>query len=220
MLGTIGFSVAAITFFIFGYTSYQLAAHKPKYDRSGFLMAYTLITLACLVWAIGTQLASRYLHTSVLIGDLLLLMASTMLLVTTLPQKWHMVAMFGGALATLGLLLLRIKSSGAEPALINNVLIFNTPKAFGVLLVVILYFVWVRANMYFFAEVIDKDLQVLLRPAYFSSNVFAFLGVSGFLFSRKDITVVTSFCIIVASFISLVMVNNYVKARSIRKAHG
>lgn len=210
MIGTIGFIIASLAFLAYGFTSYKLAKHKNNFDRKSYFVAYILVATACVVWGVGIHLEQILLNNAVILGDCLLFGATIALLVTTVKKAEKVPAIITGILVFGLLLWVRLLSVVNNPTIIDGILVFNTPRIFGGLLSIAILIVWVKANMHYFTEVIDKKLQPILRPSYFSMNVLGFISVTGFLFARKSLTIIVSFSMLVGCFVLLSLLNYYV----------
>lgn len=210
MIGIVGFFVAALTFLIYGYTSYELAERKKTFDRASYLFAYLLIAFACVVWGMSINLSMSTLSNGVLFGDYLLLAATIALLLTLVKKEQKLLALAGGLLISGLLIWTRSATLDTNPVVSDGILVFNTPRVFGGLLALVVLVIWVRANMHYFTEAVDKKLQPIVRPAYFSMNVLGFISVTAFLFARKSLTIIVAFAMLVGSFIMLAVLNYYV----------
>jgi len=209
MLGTVGFVAAAIAFSLYGFSSFKLA-EGTNYKRADYLIAYVITATACLTWAISIQVAGNLLGW-VIAGDVLLLVASVFMLNSFMTRKLTLPYLLVAGAIISGLLYLRLTSTVSDPVIRSNVLIFNTPRLFGSLLSLALLVIWVRANMRYFDTVVSPRLA-LLRPSYYSLNLFGFVSVVAFLMARKDITIIIAFTILVTSFVFLTILNYYVKS--------
>lgn len=210
MIGSIGFFVASLAFLAYGFTSYKLAKHKQSFDRKSYLIAYILVATACAVWGAGIHLEQIVLNNAVILGDCLLFGATIALLVTSVKKAEKIPAIITGILVFGLLLWVRLLSVAKNPTVVYGILVFNTPRIFGGLLSIAILIVWVKANMHYFTEVINKKLQPILRPSYFSMNVLGFISVTGFLFARKSLTIIVSFSMLVGSFVMLSLLNYYI----------
>lgn len=210
MIGSIGFFVASLAFLAYGLTSYRLASHKKSFDRKSYLIAYILVAGACISWGIGIHLEQILLNNAVILGDCLLLGATIALLSTSAKKSEKLPAIISGVFVFSLLIWVRLLSFTKNPEVINGVLVFNTPRLFGGLMSIAILIVWVRTNMYYFTEIIDKKLQSFLRPSYFSMNILSFISVTGFLFARKNLTIIVSFSMLVFCFIILSLLNYYI----------
>lgn len=212
MLGTIGFITAAVTYLIYGYSSYNLAKKNPGFDREIYFTSYIFTAIACTVWALSINRVFFDLEVGVLIGDLFLLLASVLLLTTFIKQSLELPVLVLGSIASITLVLFRALSSDISPVVRDSVLVFNTPRVFGVLLAAVMLFVWVKANMNFYSKVVHPKLPNLLRPQYYAANLLGFISVTSFLMARKNITIIFAFGLLVSSFLFLVILNYYVQS--------
>jgi hypothetical protein len=215
MLGTLGFTAAAVAFLAYGITAHKIAK-GADFNRDDYLYSYILTALGCLVWA-AAVLAGHNTLAFVIVGDALLLVASAYLLNTLFSRKLTLPYILAGTLLLYVLLTIRLTGGGAEPIIRDGILIFNTPRLFGFLLGVLLLVVWVQSNMNFYRKVIDKKLPGLLRSAYFSANILGFISVISFLMARHDLTIITAFGLLVSTFALMAGLNYYVGSLPIRK---
>lgn len=207
MLGTLGFCAAALAFMAYAYSSTKIAKKSP-FGVQTYAWAYTVAALASIVWAAGTLAGNGSLETFVLVGDGLIMVATVLLLRTLVPAKHANLASIGAAVALAGALVWRAMDSGENPVMTDNILLFNTPRLFGAFLALVLLFVWVRSNMRFYQEVVLPAFKSdALRYTYFVPNVLAFMGISGFLFAEKSLTVVVGFTMVVMAFFALAGLN-------------
>lgn len=210
MLGIIGFLSAAIAFSLYGYSSFKLSKKSKNFDHTNYFWAYQLTALACIVWAFSIQGSILNLASGVLIGDMLLLLASVLLLTTLFKPSQELAIMAIGSLTSLVVIYLRINSSELDPIIRDGILVFNTPRLFGAILAIVLVLIWLKANMNFYERAISPKISQLLRPQYYTSNLLGLIGVVGFLIARKNLTIVLSFSLIVLVFLFLLLLNNYV----------
>ncbi len=216
MLGTLGFCAAALAFMAYAYTSTKITK-KSHFQIQTYSWAYTVAALASIVWAAGTLAGDGSLETFVLIGDGLIMVATVLLLRTIVPAKYVNPATVGAIVALAAALAWRAMDSGQSPVMDDNILLFHTPRLFGAFLAIVLLVVWVRSNMRFYQEVILPALKNdAFHYTYFVPNVLALMGISGFLFAEKSLTIVVGFTMVVMSFLALAGLN-YVVVKMARK---
>lgn len=217
MLGTIGFSAAALVVVLYGLSSTKLQKKGTDSRMKVYGSAYLVAALAFLAWAVGTQGSDSTLQASVLVGDGLLMVSTLLLLWTLAPAKYATILTTIAAVVSVLAVIYRAQVSGPDPIMRDSILVFNTPRAFGAFLALVLLLVWLRANMHFYERVVEKVVHTnLLRPSYFAANVLGFMGVSGFLFARKTVTIITSFTMVALAFATMAALN-YIALRGIQK---
>ena len=207
MLGTVGFGAATLVFLAYGLTAHKYATKEASFQLKTYSLAFIITALACAVWAVGTRLDSA-LESFVLVGDALLLVASILLVRNVSPPK--QTNLYTSLVVGLSVcsLIYRAVSGGQGPIMRDGILVFYTPRIFGVFLITLLLAVWVRANMKFYAQVIRPTIKgVSLQSSYFAANMLGAIGVSGFLFARKPVTIVISFSMLVLAYLTLSALN-------------
>jgi hypothetical protein len=211
MLGTVGFSAAALIFAAYAATSSGLGKKAGRFDIQSYVWAYGMAVLAFVSWGVATLLDEGLLLPAVLVGDIFIMASSVLLLRIQLPDKnrnlylFVAIVLFGAALAYRAL-------SEPGPVMRDSVLAFNTPPLFAALLAVVLLAVWVRSNLRFYSQVVQRAMPLpVLRTSYVTSNVMAFIGICGFLFARKWETTVLSFSMVVLAFATLTALNHVAK---------
>lgn len=215
MLGTLGFSVAALAFAAYGYTSWLFGKNQNFRLRS-YSTAYYAAALGALCWMIGTLIDGN-LEVWVLLGDAFIMLSTVLLVRTLVPVKSVDVATYGSTAVLAAALLWRAMDGGVNPVLRDSVLVFNTPRLFGVFLAIVLLVVWVRANMQFYQLVVLPKARVdFFRTSYFAANVVGIVGVSAFLFARKSATIILGFTMVILTFLTLTALN-YQVSRDVRK---
>lgn len=218
MLGLIGFLVAALTFSLYGYSVQKYKTKKISFDLDYYSSAFALTAVGCVVWALGTQSSGSALEKYVLIGDLFLLAATTVL-VWVLTKK--IPYMIGALLVSAGALLYRAQVDFAQPVIRDSVLVFNTPRVFGTILLLAVLFVWLPVNMKFYSLYIrSKVTQDLLRPTYYTVNLISLVGLAGFLLARKQLTITMSFTTIIFGYLVLALLNITVRTQLAKSTKG
>lgn len=220
MIGSIGFVLASIMFLAYGFSANKLAKPKKNFDHKSYFIAYIFVAIACLVWGLGMHLGKDLINQVVIVGDCLLFGAIIALVVTSAKKKEKVPALIVGIITFSLLLAVRLLSPSIDPVIRDGVLVFNTPRIFGTILSLAILIVWVKTNMAYFKEAVPAKLQAILRPSYFSMNVLGFIGVTGFLFARKNLTIIVSFSMIVISFAVLTSLNYYVLSLKKGAKHG
>ncbi len=211
MLGTLGFCAAALAFVAYADSSVKIAK-KTRFKVKPYGWAYIIAGLANLVWAVGTLTGNNTIEAFVLVGDGLIMVSTVLLLWAIVPAKYTSLASTAAAVMLAGALAWRAMDSGPNPILRDGILAFNTPRLFGAFLAIVLLVVWVRANLRFYQDVVlPKLTNDTLRFAYFVPNVLAFMGISGFLFAQKSITIVVGFTMVIMAFLALTSLNYAVR---------
>lgn len=210
MLGTLGFTAAAVAFAVYGYYAHVLAERVP-FQRTAYTFSYFLTAAACIVWA-AAALGTIDTFSLVITGDALLLSATACLAYSLFPRKLSVPYIMAGAVVAFGLLFLRIANTGTEPFVRDGILVFNTPRVFGAVLGMILLVIWVRANMNFYNKVVDPRFPGLFRASYFSLNLIGFTSAISFLLARKNLTIIVAFTLLVTSFAFLSALTRYVRS--------
>lgn len=214
MLGLFGFSVAAITFVVYGLVAMKFKNKSSKYDINSYGYGFFFVAIACAVWALTTQSSNDSLNSLVLVGDAFLLLGSIVVFRKMLSKSTNLTYDVILVIAAVAALTYRAYYSSQSPIMHDGILVFYTPRLFGALLVVVMFAVWFRANMNFHDTVIAKMLNSdVLRAPYFSFNLIGFIGISGFLFARKSITIIFSFSMLVLAYLSLAALN-YIALRN------
>lgn len=211
MLGTIGLASASVAFGLYAYSSDRLLQHKSvKFaSKNSYILAYCFAMLAAFFWTLATLLPSRKIMMALFFGDLML-MGTTLLLLNVLITKNKTILMSLAALTAGALLYFRFIVDTSVAVMNQGILVFNTPRPFGASLLVIFLVVWLTVNKRFYRAVTNKlPVRATLEQIYYSSNILALIGVAGFMFAKKKITITYSFSILILAYVCLVALNFY-----------
>lgn len=215
MVGLIGFGIAALVIFLYAYSIDAFHGSTKTFDIKTYYIAYLCLAAALVIWAVGTQLRPSGLKAAVILGDILVLTTTVLLARIITPKKYlNQVTVAAGLVAIAALI---YRAANLHPVMKDGVLIFYTPRVFGALLILALLFVWLRVNNKLFDDVISKHRLAIERSTYFSSNFVGYIGVCGFLFARKSITIIVAFSMFIFSFLMLLVLNLYFKNMPARK---
>ena len=207
MLGTFGFSAAAIAFFAYGFTSRKFALNDKVFLISEYTSAYYSAALACVFWAIGTRASGSELMKFVVLGDGFVLLASIFLFRVLLANKHRLYYTVLAIVIAIGALIYR-SSVTTLPIMKDGVLVFYTPRLFGAFLIVVLLAVWLRANMAFYDKLVNKAAKLsVFRTNFYATNLVGIIGVCGFLFAHKSITIAVSFSMLIVALLGLSALN-------------
>lgn len=174
-LALVGFLVVGILFAIYAYTFYTLAEKKlPAFLRS-YAYAYFALALAFFIWAFATVQTSL-LGTSVIIGDVLMLVGSICLLSVLLHsnRRLKIAGNIIGSILTVVILYIRFAYFPPMATMTGGLIFFNTQLPIALVFVGAFVLVWLPTN-----------IMVARR-------VTLFLGVGGMSFVYSFIYVVST----------------------------
>lgn len=211
MLGTIGLASASAAFGLYAYSADKvLQKHDVKFAaKDSYVFAYVFASLAAFFWTIGT-LKTYNLMLAIFFGDVML-MFTTLLLLKGLLVKNKAFILGIATVLSAALLYFRFFIDKSNAVMHQGILVFNTPRLFGASLLVIFMAIWLTANKRFYRSVLGKlPFKAALEQLYYSSNILALIGVAGFMFAKKNVTITYSFTMLVLSYVSLVSLNFYI----------
>jgi hypothetical protein len=219
MLATFGFGITGILFFIFGLSIETMGSAKLKPIFRTYAQAYILVSYAFILWSFASSTdSSRLLAFSVVIGDILLAVASILMLSILLnnnPNKkaWLYVA----GLIIVSLLVVRTGFFYPKPYMTDGILFFNSQRLVSFTIASTFLLVWLPANLYM-SDMVTHKVQSL-RYLYTFVYTAATLSAVIFLLAKAPLTVVLSFTAISISFLLLIISTRYVKSLEVA-AHG
>lgn len=209
MLGFVGFSLVALVVMLYSFSAKNLGTESRTFGLNLYYAAYLILTAALFVFAIGTQVSPENLKYFVVSGDVLVLISTILLARIITPKKYLNLVTALGVIA--GALLVYFRAMDVDSVMRDGVLVFYTPRWFGAVLVLVLLVVWLKVNIEFYKKIIVKNSDAeILEPYYFSANLLGYMGMGGFLFARKTLTIVFSFTMLGLSFLLMFLMNTYV----------
>jgi hypothetical protein len=212
-LAFVGFFIAGVVFMVYASSFYSLAGKKlPVFLRS-YALAYFCLGLAFLIWAFAA-INTGFLNSSVMVGDVLLLLGSIFLLAVLFNQNKNLkiFSVVMGIILAAVFIWLRMTYYLPMPLMSNGILVFNTQKVITVILSLIFILIWLPTNI-----LVGKKVGANI-PIEGISFVYSFIyGVSTiaaiFFISFKTVPmVVISFVTLGICFIML-LYSNYVLSK-------
>ena len=205
MIGFVGFIAATVVFALYSLSVLNNQKHiKKGFDTATYALGYVMVSLACMSWAIAAVVDnSNYFSAAIAAGTGLLLLA-TVLFMTALLNKPKPILVVSILAVAVMLFAYRVVVSGISATMENSVLVFNTPVAFGVVLIALFVTVWLGASKKYYSTLLKSSrYQASLYSMFYALNILALIAVSGFLFAEKQLTIIISFSFLVLAYIAL-----------------
>lgn len=208
MLATIGFFIAAIIFIVYGYTLYKLKNKNFKDNITLFTLAYILLGVACVTWALGAIIGTdSSLKTCVFMGNISVIAATIVIINSVWGNKYRVLLNTLLVVISACLLVLRNLLIPPEPFMKDGVLVFNTQTIVLLAFAIIFIGIWMPINLRVSRQ-ITKNIRLLPMQAIGEiAFVLASFGVVGFIAAQKPLTVALSFIILCSAFIPLTFIN-------------
>jgi len=211
MLATIGFGITAILFFVFAATLRAWAKSDHIKVFGLYAQAYVLVAGAFILWSICSAIGNKdYLALSVVIGDIILLIA-TLLIATILFTGTTQQRLWLWGLGVAGVVAIAIRTIYfyPQPYMTHGVLFFNSQRAVSFTLSAAFLLIWLPVNLQV-ARLLTTKLpshEQLLRILF----AMATLSTVIFLLSKTPLALSLSFSAISASFLVLILATHYIK---------
>lgn len=217
MWGLIGFSFATAVFLLFGHTAYRVKIKKTdNFIIKHYVVGIVLAASACALWAATSLIGSAsFTSVSIIVGDILLVLATLYLLNAWIDDDNRLPAIIGVGMAGILLVLARIFIFKPDAYILDGVLVFNTPRVLAIVLIAMLFSIWFYANYRFYSIVAPRVKSVSnYAQSTFFLNVMALVGISGFLVARKPFTIVASFVLFVVAY-AVLSLFNYIASKGV-----
>jgi hypothetical protein len=206
MLGIIGFLAAGIIFVAYA-NSLQARVKKVKgIRRDSLVAAYAWLGAACFLWAVGIALGNDFLQSSVIAGDVAVLASTALLADSVVAEQYRRPAVYGYALAAAAFIGLRVFWYLPNAAIINGVLVFNSPKVIAAVFGALILGAWLPLNLYI-GRRLNVHYPAPMQSAYSLAFIVAALSTLLFLSSRHPGTLVVTFAALCCAFASLIGIN-------------
>lgn len=208
MLATIGFTAAAVIFMVYGYSLSYIKDRVNRYNLFYFSIAYGLLGLACLIWALGALVGTdASLAVCVFVGNLAVLAATAAIINSVICDRYRLLISLLIMIAGIGLLAIRTLFMPAEPFLKDGVLVFNSQLLVALILAIIFVAIWMPINLKVSRAITSNIKTIPLKTMGEMIFIIASFSVVSFIIARKPITVALSFAILCCAFIPLTFIN-------------
>lgn len=208
-MGVIGLILTGVALLLYGFSSYKCTKPGKHYDRKSYLLGHVLFASAFFVWGLGLLTHTNSLNNVIIFGDILIFGAIITLLLTLVEPKEKVPAIITGIISFSLLLWIRLISVTIEPTIKNGILVFNTPKMFGIILLIALFIVWIRTAIYYFETNFNKKLRASLRSVYIIANLIGFVSVACIVLLPTSSAITASLAMLILSFSILTYLNYY-----------
>ncbi|MDQ5958803.1 MAG: hypothetical protein QG562_622 [Patescibacteria group bacterium] len=221
MWGAVGFISLAITFGLFAVVTDKIKLNKKiRFKTKPLAYAYVLMVGACTAWAFASISGTiDALVPAVIFGDLMLVVATILLLESFVPAKNWKIVEYSTVLVGAVFIVVRLFGIKPEPYMQSGILIFNTPRIISVGLALVFLGVWLLANFKLGKALIHEKKELKpLWPSWYFANLIAFIGFCGFIIAKKPLTISFSFTLVVIGYLTMLAIV-YLYSKGIKK-HG
>jgi hypothetical protein len=212
MLAILGFIVATIIFVVYGYSVSHITIRVKAINFKYFGGAYSLLGLACIVWALGSLINNpTALSVSVLVSDFILLAATMAIINSVLSNKNRALINILIAIGGTSLLVIRNILAPPDPYIKAGVLVFNSQITVAIILAIVFVVIWMPINLKVARSITSHLKRLPLQSISELIFVIASFSVVTFIMARRPITVALAFVILCCAFIPLIFINYLTK---------